>query len=67
MKENVTTMIITNNTVDNAITSMQIAEMTGKRHDNIIRDIKDEIEKLENGGLRGDLKFELSSYITLCL
>lgn len=45
---------------NNPITSMQIAEITGKRHDNIMRDIKDEIEKLQNGGIHTDLKFELS-------
>jgi len=48
----------------NQMTSMQIAEITGKRHDNIMRDIKDEIEKLELGGISGALKFEVSSYST---
>lgn len=46
------------------MTSMQVAEVTGKRHDNIMRDIKDEIEKLEAGGMDGALKFEVSYYTT---
>lgn len=41
------------------MTSMQIAEITGKEHKNILRDIKDEVEKLENGGISSALKFEL--------
>lgn len=40
-----------------------IAEYFAKRHDNIIRDIKDEIQKLEIAGLGGALIFEESSYI----
>lgn len=43
------------------MTSMEIAELTGKRHDNILRDIKDEIEKLENAGIDTALKFEVST------
>lgn len=43
----------------NKMTSMEIAETVGKRHDNIIRDIKDEIEKLEKSGIDTHLKFEL--------
>jgi len=39
---------------------MEIAEVTGKEHKNIIRDIRDEVEKLENAGITTELKFELS-------
>lgn len=35
------------------MTSLEIAELTGKRHDNILRDIKEQLGQL--GGL---LKFE---------
>ncbi len=47
-------------TTFNKMTSMEIAEITGKRHDHILRDILDEIEKLENGGVDTDPKFGLS-------
>lgn len=46
------------------MTSMQIAEVTGKRHADTMRDIRDELEKLENGGIDGQRKFALSSYTT---
>lgn len=42
------------------MTSMEIADVTRKRHDNIMRDIKDEIEKLESAGIDTQLKFEVS-------
>lgn len=48
----------------NKMTSMEIAEVTGKQHAHIMRDIRDEIEKLEEGGISGESKFGLSSYIT---
>jgi len=48
----------------NKMTSMEIAEVTGKRHADIMRDIRDEIEKLEAGGIDGECKFALSSYVT---
>ncbi len=48
----------------NKMTSMQIAEVTGKQHQHIMRDIRDEIEKLKTGGVDGQSKFGLSSYIT---
>ena len=35
---------------ENIITSLEISEITGKRHDQILRDIRDEIEKLEKQG-----------------
>jgi Rha family phage regulatory protein len=51
-------------TTVNKMTSMEIAEITGKRHADIMRDIRDEIEKLEAGGIFGERKFALSSYTT---
>jgi phage regulator Rha-like protein len=42
------------------MTSMQIAEVTNKRHADIMRDIRDEAERLENGGIRTERKFALS-------
>ena len=45
--------------ITNKMTSMEIAEVTRKEHKNILRDIKDEIEKLEKGGVESGLKFEL--------
>lgn len=42
------------------MTSMQIAEVTNKRHDHIIRDIKDEIEKLQYAGIDTQPKFGVS-------
>lgn len=41
------------------MTSMEIAEITGKRHDHILRDINDEIEKLQNAGIDTAPKFGL--------
>ena len=45
------------------ITSMQIAEVTGKRHADLMRDIRDEIEKLNAGGISNERKFALVDYI----
>ena len=42
------------------MTSLEIAEITGKEHYNVLRDIRDEIDKL--GTERGQLIFELSEY-----
>jgi phage antirepressor YoqD-like protein len=39
---------------------MEIAEVTGKRHSDIMRDVRDEIEKLGNGGIDTERKFALS-------
>lgn len=50
--------------LNDKMTSMQIAEVTSKRHADIMRDIRDEVEKLENGGIDGQRKFALSSYTT---
>lgn len=44
----------------NKMTSMQIAEITGKQHYNIMRDIRDEIKKLEKDGINTEYIFELS-------
>jgi phage antirepressor YoqD-like protein len=43
--------------VSTKMTSMQIAEITGKQHQHIIRDIRDEIEKLESSGISTESKF----------
>lgn len=43
------------------MTSLEISEITGKEHKNVIRDIRDEIGKL--GIEKGQLIFEPSSYI----
>lgn len=43
---------------DKTITSLTISEMTGKDHKNVMRDIRDEIDKLEAAGISTELKFE---------
>ena len=45
------------------MTSREIAEITGKRHDNIMRDIRVEKEKLDLEGIDTHLIFEESYYI----
>ena len=45
----------------NTLTSLEVAEITGKRHDNVLSDIRDEIDKL--GVERGLLIFQESYYI----
>lgn len=45
------------------ISSIQIAEITGKRHADIMRDIRDEMEKLAAGGISNERKFALVRYI----
>ena len=50
-------------TINQPITSMQIAEITGKRHADIMRDIRDEMEKLAAGGISNERKFALVDYI----
>ena len=47
---------------ESTMTSREIAEVTGKRHADVLRDIKDEIEKLENKGLDTERIFALSEY-----
>jgi len=51
-----------NLSIINKMTSMQIAEVTGKQHPHIMRDIRDEIEKLEAGGISIESKFGLVEY-----
>lgn len=46
----------------NTMTSLEVAKLTGKRHDNILRDIKDESEKLELKGIGSQLIFEEGEY-----
>lgn len=41
------------------MTSMEISEVTRKQHQHIMRDIRDEIEKLENAGISTASKFGL--------
>ena len=41
-------------------TSMQIAIVVGKQHHHVMRDIRDEIEKLESGGIEPSSMFGLS-------
>ena len=33
------------------MTSLEVAEITGKEHKSVLRDIRDEIEKLETKGI----------------
>ncbi|MGL5426641.1 MAG: Rha family transcriptional regulator [Cetobacterium sp.] len=47
--------------IEVAMTSLQVAELTGKRHDNVMRDIEDESEKL--GVEISQLIFEESDYL----
>ncbi|EGD47069.1 Phage regulatory protein, Rha-like protein [Ruminiclostridium papyrosolvens DSM 2782] len=46
----------------NQMTSMEIAEVTGKQHPHVMRDIRDEIEKLVSGGIEYQSKFGLVEY-----
>ena len=41
-------------------TSMQIAIVVGKQHHHVMRDIRDEVEKLESGGISSQSMFGLS-------
>ncbi len=47
--------------IRNTLTSLEVAEITGKRHDNILSDIRDEISKL--GVERGLLIFQETYYM----
>ena len=47
----------------NTLTSLEVAEITGKEHKNILSDIRDEISKL--GEERGRLIFQQSYYTNL--
>ena len=46
------------------MSSIQIAEIIGKLHKDVLRDIRDEAEKLAAGGIDGERKFALSSYLS---
>ncbi len=46
----------------NTMTSIEVAELTGKRHADIMRDIRDEVEKLENQEVSTERIFALSEY-----
>lgn len=45
---------------NNPITSMQVAEITGKEHYILMRDIRDEAQKLQKHGISTEYKFVLS-------
>ena len=45
------------------MTSIEVAEITGKRHADVIRDIRDEIEKLTSQGIFTERIFALGEYI----
>ena len=47
------------------MTSMEIAEITGKRHDHVLRDIQDEISKLEAAGISTEPKFGVRERVGL--
>ncbi|MDK4497938.1 Rha family transcriptional regulator [Fusobacterium necrophorum] len=47
----------------NTMTSIEVAELTGKRHADIMRDIRDEVEKLENQEVSTERIFALSDAI----
>ena len=46
----------------NGMSSLEIAEIVEKRHDQILRDIRDEVEKLEKQGIRAEHIFVLGEY-----
>lgn len=48
---------------NDTMTSLEIAELTGKEHNKILRDIRDEIEKLEKQGIRAETIFGLGEYL----
>ncbi len=54
--------LINNSSTKFVMNSKELAELMGKRHDNVSRDIKDEIEKLGQQGISAQLKFEVSEY-----
>lgn len=47
----------------NGMSSREIAEIVGKEHKNILADIRDEVEKLENQGIRAGLIFQPGEYL----
>ena len=46
------------------MTSLEVAEITGKEHKSVLRDIRDEIEKLTSQGIlcRVNIKIELEEH-----
>lgn len=44
------------------MTSLEVAEITGKEHKSVLRDIRDEIEKIESQGFSTEHIFVLSEY-----
>lgn len=47
----------------NGMSSLEIAEIVGKEHNKILRDIRDEVEKLEKQGIRAEAIFGLGEYL----
>ena len=47
----------------NGMSSLEIAEIVGKEHNKILRDIRDEVEKLEKHGIRAEAIFGLGKYV----
>lgn len=47
----------------NTMTSIEVAELTGKEHKNILADIRDESKKLEIQGIRAELIFQPGEYL----
>ena len=47
----------------NTMTSREIAEIIGKEHNKILRDIRDEVEKLEKQSIRAEAIFGLGEYL----
>lgn len=45
------------------MTSIEVAELTGKEHKNILADIRDESKKLEIQGIRAELIFQPGEYL----
>lgn len=44
------------------MTSLEVEKMTGKKHKNVLADIRDEADKLERQGFKAGLIFQPSSY-----
>ena len=49
---------------DLSMTSLEIAEITGKNHADVMRDIRSEIESIEKEELEAESIFALSYYLT---
>lgn len=46
----------------NSMTSLEVAELTGKEHKSVLRDVRDEVEKLQNQGISTEHIFVPSEY-----